>query len=926
MQKITQFNVNQKNIINIFIVERNLEFKKFNFDKIFPENSSQSEIFEITSKNIIDKVISGYNGTIIAYGQSSTGKSYTLSNDLSEPNLQGIIPRAFDYLFNKINEIKNESKNTQEIKIEINIAFIQIYLETIQDLLCPKNIVKIREDSYKGIYLDNITWINVINEKECKEAFQRGGINRITEKTKINENSSRSHAIFIINVERHYISENIMTKGSLYLVDLAGSERVGKSYLKGKQLEQAIKNNHSLAALGNCVNSIINNESYIPFRDSKLTRVLQNSLEGNSNISLIITLSPSNLNVEETLSSLNFGSRAMEIKINPKKNYININSSENYLGDLNQKYVELFEKYDELDKKYKDEENEKEIMNKEYIEAKKLDEEKQTKIINQYEEIIKEMRLKLENKDEIIKNLNNELNKIKKSYVISLSKNKELDKKLIISNSINKKNQNILTEETKKLLNEQGFNIEQINNQKINQIIRELINNKKQNDSLKHQINILNDSYEQLKKNYEEKYNILELEKKNALKEYPSYIEKIEFLEKENIKLKNINNINLEKMNDIEEEKNTLKKSFTKLRRVETEKNKLANEIVSLREKNSQLISKNNDIANKYQEEVRKYEDSKIPKLSNHYNYMDNIRFTSSINFNEKLLSNNINIMNNDLELFNKFRKESKGIDTIIENDIPSLSENNYDIVIKKAKNQISKIENLLDNVDNISLNDKNKFKNNTFIENITKLNEIIKLYKENFINVYILLKKTFNKLIYLCQKNNAKEEDKSNEIKEKSPKEEKKLKNKILELTIITINKFKPFCFNSNNSDIKEEINKIQNNSEKFTLFELMKNVTDILQKIILRSAEYRTNKEKEIKNLKGKIAYYMKEVDNYKRYYDNNKKSELDEEKRLLNNQLFLQDGEINRLNKENENLIKTIQDLMNKDEDIMIKTDGD
>ena len=179
----------------------------------------------------------------------------------------------------------------------------------------------------------------------------------------------------------------------------------------------------------------------------------------------------------------------MEIKINPKKNYMNINSSANYLDDLNQKYVELFEKYDELDKKYKDEENEKEIMNKEYIEAKKLDEEKQAKIINQYEEIIKEMKLKLENKDDIIKNLNNELNKIKKSYVISLSKNKELDKKLIISNSINKKNQNILTEETKKLLNEQGFNIEQINNQKINQIIRELINNKKQNDSLKHQIN-----------------------------------------------------------------------------------------------------------------------------------------------------------------------------------------------------------------------------------------------------------------------------------------------------------------------------------------------------------------------------------------------------------------------------------------------------
>jgi len=306
---------------NLIQFERNLESKKFIFDKIFSENASQSEIFETTSKNIIDKVISGYNGAIILYGQSSTGKSYTLFNDLSEPELQGITPRVFDYLFRKINSIKNEIQNNQEIKFEINIAFIQIYLETIQDLLCPKNIVKIREDSNKDIYLDNITWINVINEKECKEAFQRGAINRITENTKINEHSSRSHAIFIISVEKHYINENIMTKGNLYLVDLAGSERVGKSYLKGKQLEQAIKNNNSLSVFSNCINGIISNDTYIPFRESKLTRVLQNILEGKSNISLIITLSPSNLNAEETLSSMNFGSRAMQLKINPKKKF-----------------------------------------------------------------------------------------------------------------------------------------------------------------------------------------------------------------------------------------------------------------------------------------------------------------------------------------------------------------------------------------------------------------------------------------------------------------------------------------------------------------------------------------------------------------------------------------------------------------------------
>ena len=840
--------------------------------------------------------------------------------------MQGITPRTFDYLFKKIDEIKNEVQNIQEIKFEINIAFIQIYLETIQDLLCPKNLVTIREDSNKGVFLDNITWINVINEKECKEAFQRGAINRITENTKINEHSSRSHAIFIISVEKRYTNENIMTKGNLYLVDLAGSERVGKSYLKGKQLEQAIKNNNSLAVLGNCINSIISNESYIPFRESKLTRVLQNSLEGNSNTSLIITLSPSNLNADETLSSLNFGTKAMGVKINPKKNIININSSENMLVDLNQKYVELYEKYDELDKKYKEDENLKEIMNKEYMKTKKMDEEKQIKIINKYEEIIKNLKLELENKDNNIKNLTDEIKKIKQSYVLTLSKNKELDKKLIISTNINKKNQNILTQETKNLLKEQGFDIEQINNKKINQIIKQLINDKKKNETLKKQINILDNYYEQIKNNYEEKYNIMELEKKIVLKEYPVYLEKIEFLEKENNKLKNINNMNLEKMNNIEEEKNTLQKSFTKLRRVETEKNKLANEIFSLKQKNNQLISKNNDIKNKYQTEVRKYEDCKIPKLVDYTNHLEKVRLTSSINFNEKLLNSSINLMDNDLELFNKFKKESKGIDTIIENDIPSLNENNYDIVMKKAKYQIYKIDNLLDYVDNINTSiDKNKLKNSSFLENITKMNEMLKIYKEIFINIFSILKKSFNKLIDICKINNSKE-DKFTKIIKQSLPEEQQTKNRILELILITIDKFKPLCYNADNSDLKKEINNIQNSSEKLTIIEIVQNVTDILQKIILRSADYRIYKEKEIKNLNGKIAYLMGEVDNYKKYYDNHKTSDLDEEKRLLNNQLFLQDGEINRLNKENDKLLKTVEDLMNKNEDINMKINED
>ena len=198
---------------------------------------------------------------------------------------------------------------------------------------------------------------------------------------------------------------------------------------------------------------------------------------------------------------------------------------------------------------------------------------------------------------------------------------------------------------------------------------------------------------EELRKNYEEKYNIIEQEKQTVLSNYPVYLEKIDILEKENTKLQTINNINLEKINNIEEEKNQIQSDFKKLKRVETERNKLKNKIQSLNENNkklseinSQLKLKNKDIESKYETQIKKYEESKFHRLNNYLNQMENIRLISSLNINEKLLNNSLNIMTNNLELFNKFKKESKAFETIIDNDIPSLTENNYEIVIKKAK------------------------------------------------------------------------------------------------------------------------------------------------------------------------------------------------------------------------------------------------
>ena len=769
------------------------------------------------------------------------------------------------------------------------------------------------------------------NEEECKEVFEIGSKNRVTESTKMNKYSSRSHSIFMISIENNYpnekLEENIMTKGTLYLVDLAGSEKVAKSYLKGEQLEQAKKNNNTLNVLGNCINCIISNESFIPFRESKLTRILQDTLLGNANTSLIVTLSPSNLNVEETFSSLNFASKMMNIKINPEKNYCNI--TENTINKLKIKILELSDKLDKLVKKYKIKEEENEIREQKEKEEK----EKTIKIINEYEEKIKIMNLTLQKKEEIIKKLYNEINDIQQKYDSIMSEKDELDEKII---KLKKSKKNILDQKTKELLIEQGIDIEEINNKKINQIIKQLINDKKENENLKSELSDLNNHMEETKKNYEEKYNIIENEKKTLLNDY-SY--KINDLEKENYKLYNINNINMAKMNDIEEEKNQMQKSFSKLSLVESEKNLLENELRSLNKnneilklENSKLITQHKEIINKYQSNLRKLEENKINRINTYTNHLQNIRLASSINFNEKLLNNSINIMNNDLELFNKFKKEFKGIEIIIDRDIPSLTENNYDIIMNKTNIQKDKMENVLNNLDDIISKDKIAFNSKSFPESISKLNEILKEYKDNFINVYLLLKKSFNKLIELCQinkktkqkkleyalKNKKAKEEKSKNEQEQLLKE-KEIKNKIYEIILTNIDKFKPICYYTDNSDLKDEMNNLYKESENFSSVEILEKAINILEKIILRSADYRMHKEKEIQNLNCKITYFLRELGNYKKYYNNHKTSELDEEKRLLNNQLFLQDGEINRLNKENDKLLKTMEDLMTKIEEI-------
>ena len=259
--------------------------------------------------------------------------------DFSNNEKKGIIPRAFDYIFEKINQLSEE--DNINYTYNINIAFIQLYLETIQDLFEPNNNVKIREDPEKGVFLEGVQWIKVKSTNQCVEAFISGEKNRAIAFTKMNAHSSRSHALLIAKIEKSLSKKNInndnlddkkyiMTKSFLYLVDLAGSERVNKTNARNERLEEAKKINSSLLILGNCIQSLIDPRNiHVSYRDSKLTRILQESIGGNAKTSLIVTVSPSNYNSEETLSSLNFGSRAMKVKNKPI-----INQTEDYQTQL----------------------------------------------------------------------------------------------------------------------------------------------------------------------------------------------------------------------------------------------------------------------------------------------------------------------------------------------------------------------------------------------------------------------------------------------------------------------------------------------------------------------------------------------------------------------------------------------------------------
>lgn len=289
---------------------------RFSFDKIFGPKSNQQEVFEYSAKPIIDSVLNGYNGTIFAYGQTSSGKTYTMMGDLRNDENEGIIPKMVKHVFSYI------SNSTSETEYIVKLSMMEIYLEKISDLIETNRInLNIREDKNKGIFVEDLSEHYVASEEEVIDLIQIGLDNRKIGNTIMNDYSSRSHTVLMLTIKSTCVSDLSTKTGTLFLVDLAGSEKVSKTGAKGVTLEEAKMINSSLTTLGMVINSLTDEKStHIPYRESKITRILQESLGGNAMTCLIITCSPSTYNESETLSTLRFGMRAKKIENKPKIN------------------------------------------------------------------------------------------------------------------------------------------------------------------------------------------------------------------------------------------------------------------------------------------------------------------------------------------------------------------------------------------------------------------------------------------------------------------------------------------------------------------------------------------------------------------------------------------------------------------------------
>uniref|UniRef100_A0A6P7G0F7 Chromosome-associated kinesin KIF4A n=1 Tax=Diabrotica virgifera virgifera TaxID=50390 RepID=A0A6P7G0F7_DIAVI len=316
-----------KEIVDVIKENEQILIKNIDKDKAYTFNyvlgtlSKQGELYERCVQPLMGNLFKGYNVTILAYGQTGSGKTHTMGTSYTEHGDMGVIPRC-------VNEIFDFIKENFAYNFNISVTFMELYQEVLYDLLSDKPreqcILEIREDTTKGIHIPNLTEIDVQNVNTVLETLQKGTTRRATSATAMNAHSSRSHAIFSVNISMNHkenCHENKQSK--LHLVDLAGSERPKKTGAIGNTFKEGVNINKGLFVLGNVISSLGDEKSqhgFIPYRDSNLTRLLKDSLGGNSITLMIACVSPADYNLEETISTLRYADRAKKIKNKPVVN------------------------------------------------------------------------------------------------------------------------------------------------------------------------------------------------------------------------------------------------------------------------------------------------------------------------------------------------------------------------------------------------------------------------------------------------------------------------------------------------------------------------------------------------------------------------------------------------------------------------------
>eukprot|EP00736_Rhodelphis_marinus_P005465 Rmarinus@m.5842 len=296
--------------------------KEFEFDCVFGTESTQDDIYKEAAP-LMHSVVDGYNVCMFAYGQTGSGKTYTMEGPEHDP---GVNPRALGDLFRIM-------KARDDWEFEVRASLLEIYNETLRDLIADavnqdEAPLKIRENEQGGIFIQNLTWQSVSSSDDLKQLVRRGCDLRATASTNMNDRSSRSHLMLSVEIVGAHVSNGLRTRGKLNLIDLAGSERVWKSGATGSTLKEAQNINLSLSALGDVISALQNKSSHIPFRNSKLTHILSDSLGGRSKVVMVACVAPGVDNASETFCTLAFALRASNVSLGAAKRTLDVSGAD----------------------------------------------------------------------------------------------------------------------------------------------------------------------------------------------------------------------------------------------------------------------------------------------------------------------------------------------------------------------------------------------------------------------------------------------------------------------------------------------------------------------------------------------------------------------------------------------------------------------